>query len=203
MRSNKQAHKVQPGERALIERCKQGDLSAFDELVHRYEKQVYGFAYRMTGNYDDANDIASEAFVKVFQAIESFRGDANFSTWVFRIVTNLYLDHRKRTRAHVTVPLDEYVELEESAVARQIEDTAPGPLEMVEAGERGQTLEAAINQLPEYQRLMVLLFHSQGKSYEEIAEIMGLPIGTVKSRLSRARLALKEKLEPYRELFID
>ena len=203
MRTAKVAHGTQPDEKLIINRCKQGDLSAFDELVHRYEKQVYGFAYRMAGNYDDANDIASEAFVKVFQAIESFRGDANFSTWLFRIVTNLYLDHRKRTKAHVNVSLDEYFELDESTVARQIEDTSPGPLEQVEAGERSLILENAINQLPDYQRLMVLLFHTQGQSYEEIAEIIGLPIGTVKSRLNRARLALKEKLEPMRELFTE
>jgi RNA polymerase sigma-70 factor (ECF subfamily) len=203
VRSTRQAHTIQPDEKLLIERCKQGDLSAFDELVRRYEKQVYGFAYRMAGNYDDANDIASEAFVKVFQAIESFRGESNFSTWLFRIVTNLYLDHRKRSKAHVNVPLDEYLDLEESSVARQIEDTSPGPLELVEAGERAQILEAAIQQLPEYQRLMVLLFHTQGKSYEEIAQIMELPIGTVKSRLNRARLALKDKLEPVRELFSE
>lgn len=185
----------------IIERCKQGDLSAFDDLVRRYEKQVYNFAYRMTGNYDDASDIASEAFIKVFNAIESFRGDANFSTWLFRIVTNLYLDGRKRSKAHMNIPLDEYIDLEESTVTRQIEDPSPSPLELVEAGERLDVLGRAIGSLPDYQRIMVVLYHTQGQSYEEIAEIVGLPIGTVKSRLNRARLALKEKLEPVRELF--
>ena len=188
-------------ESAVIERCKQGDLSAFDDLVRRYEKQVYNFAYRMTGNYDDANDIASEAFVKIYNAINSFRGDANFSTWLFRIVTNLYLDERKRSKAHYNVPLDEYIDLEESSVARQIEDSSPGPLAIVESRECAQALDRAINALPDYQRVMVVLYHNQGQSYEEISEIMGLPIGTVKSRLNRARLALKEKLEPVRELF--
>lgn len=201
MKTRNDAKSGRQGESALIQRCKQGDLSAFDDLVRMYEKQVYNFAYRMTGNYDDANDIASEAFVKVFQAIESFRGDANFSTWLFRIVTNLFLDHRKRSKAHLNVPLDEYIELEESSVTRQIEDPSPGPLDLLEAGERQKVLESAINELPEYQRIMVHLFHSQCQSYEEIAEIVGLPIGTVKSRLNRARLALKEKLEPTRELF--
>lgn len=188
-------------ETAVIERCKRGDLSAFDDLVRMYEKQVYNFAYRMTGNYDDANDISSEAFMKVYQAIGSFRGESNFSTWLFRIVTNLYLDHRKRSKAYMNVPLDEYIELEESSVARQIEDPSPGPSDLLESGERSEIVMKAIGELPEYQRMMVLLFHTMGQTYEEIAESLGLPIGTVKSRLNRARLSLKEKLEPVRELF--
>ena len=186
---------------ALIDRCKRGDLSAFDELVRLYEKQVYNFAYRMTGNYDDANDIAAEAFIKVFQAVGTFRGESSFSTWLFRIVTNLFLDHRKRSKSYVNVPLDEYIELEESSVARQIEDPAPGPSELLESAERSEIVMKAICELPEYQRMMVLLFHTMGQTYEEIAESLGLPIGTVKSRLNRARLSLKEKLEPMRELF--
>jgi RNA polymerase sigma-70 factor (ECF subfamily) len=188
-------------EKAIIERCKQGDLVAFDDLVRMYEKQVYGFAYRMAGNYDDANDIASEAFVKVYNAIGSFRGDANFSTWLYRVITNIYLDHRKRSKAHLCVPLDDYIELEENSVSRQIEDDSPGPLDQVQTSERNGILEHAINELPEYQKMMILLFHTEGKSYEEISAIIGMPIGTVKSRLNRARLALKEKLGAYRELF--
>lgn len=201
VRTQRKEREERVEEKAIIARCKEGDLSAFDELVRLYEKQVYNFAYRMTGNYDDANDIAAEAFIKVFQAIESFRGDSNFSTWLYRIVTNLFLDHRKRNKAYANVPLDEYIELEESTVTRQLEDPSPGPLEQLESGERSEIVTKAISELPEYQRMMVLLFHTMGQSYEEIAETLGLPIGTVKSRLNRARIALKEKLEPVRELF--
>ncbi len=190
-----------PEERALIERCKKGDLGAFNELVKKYEKQVYNFAYRLTGNYDDANDVAQEAFLRVYNAIGGFRGDASFTTWLFRITTNVFLDDRKRARAHPTASLDEQMDLEESSVARQIEDTAPSPIAQTEEKERAQILEDAIQSLPEYQRVMVVLYHSQQQSYEEIAEAMSLPIGTVKSRLNRARLALKEKLTPLRELF--
>lgn len=188
-------------ERALIQQCKQGILSAFDKLVEKYEKRVFNFAYRMAGNYDDANDVAQEAFIRVFNAIGSFRGDANFSTWLYRIVTNVYLDERKRAKSHMHTPLDDYIELEENAVARQVEDTGPGPEELAEQKERHDLLQAAIQTLPDYQRVMVLLYHVEARSYEEIAEIMNLPIGTVKSRLNRARLALKEKLQPIRELF--
>lgn len=192
---------VSTEEKNIIERCKQGDLAAFNELVKKYEKQVYNFAYRLTGNYDDANDIAQEAFLRVYNAIGSFRGDASFTTWLFRITTNVFLDDRKRARAHPHASLDEYMELEESSVARQIEDPSPSPEAITEEKERAQILQTAVHSLPEYQRAMVSLYHTQQKSYEEIAEIMDLPIGTVKSRLNRARLALKEKLSPLRELF--
>ena len=192
---------VSAEEKALIERCKRGDLAAFNDLVRKYEKQVYNFAYRLTGNYDDANDVAQDAFLRVFNAIGSFRGDASFSTWLFRITTNVFLDERKRAKAHPQASLDEYLELGESSVARQIVDPSPTPEVVLEESERAQILSKAISDLPEYQRAMVTLYHSQQKSYEEIAEIMDLPIGTVKSRLNRARLALKEKLSGLRELF--
>ena len=192
---------VSAEEKALIERCKRGDLAAFNDLVRKYEKQVYNFAYRLTGNYDDANDVAQDAFLRVFNAIGSFRGDASFSTWLFRITTNVFLDERKRAKAHPQASLDEYLELGESSVTRQIEDPSPTPEAVLEESERAQILSNAVSDLPEYQRAMITLYHGQQKSYEEIAEIMDLPIGTVKSRLNRARLALKEKLSGLRELF--
>lgn len=188
-------------EKALIQRCKQGDIAAFNELVERYNKRVFNFAYRMSGNYDDACDVAQEAFVRVFNAINTFRGEANFTTWLYRIVTNVYLDERKKQKSHMHTSLEDYIDLEENSVTRQIEDGRPTPDNVVEQGERDDLLKQAIQELPEYQRMMVVLYHTQSKSYEEIADIMKLPIGTVKSRLNRARLALKEKLEPIRELF--
>lgn len=188
-------------DKSLIQKCKQGDIAAFNELVQRYEKRVFNFAYRMAGNYDDANDVAQEAFIRVFNSIGTFRGDANFTTWLYRIVTNVFLDERKKHKAHLQTSLEDYIELEENSVTRQIEDGKPTPDFLIEQGERNTLLQKAIQALPEYQRIMVVLYHTQSKSYEEIAEIMKLPIGTVKSRLNRARLALREKLEPIRELF--
>ena len=188
-------------ETALIGRCKQGDIGAFNELVQQYEKRVFNFAYHMSGNYDDAHDVAQEAFIRVFNSIGTFRGDANFTTWLYRIVTNVFLDERKKQKSHMHTSLEDYIELEENTVTRQVEDTGPTPDCLVETNERDTILKHAIQELPEYQRVMVVLYHTQSKSYEEIAQIMKLPIGTVKSRLNRARLALKEKLEPVRELF--
>jgi RNA polymerase sigma-70 factor, ECF subfamily len=192
---------VSPEEKDIIERCRNGSLGAFNDLVNRYEKQVYNFAFRLTNNYDDASDIAQDAFLRVYHAIGTFRGDSSFSTWLYRITTNVFLDDRKRARAHPKLSLDEYLELEEASISRQIEDPGPSPEAIVEEAERSRILQQAISTLPEYQRLMVVLYHAQQKTYEEIAEIMDLPIGTVKSRLNRARLALKQKLSALRELF--
>ncbi len=188
-------------DRSLIHRCQQGDLNAFNELVQRYEKVVYNFAYRLTGSYDDANDVAQDAFVRAYNAIRSFRGDSAFSTWLFRITTNVFLDEKKKTRSRPQQSLDEYIELEESSVGRQIEDPSPTPEEILGDKERGEVLANAIASLPDYQRAMVLLYHVHEKSYEEIAEMMKLPIGTVKSRLNRARLALKDKLSGMKDFF--
>lgn len=189
-------------EPALIARCKQGSRAAFDELMGRYERKVYNFAFRLCGNYDDANDIAAESFLRVYNSIEHFRGDSSFITWLFRIVTNIYLDLRKRQRARPQQSLEEALELEETSLRRQFEDPAPGPEEHAQARERTQLLREAVDALPDYQRVMVVMYHMQGKSYEEIAEAVGLPIGTVKSRLNRARLAMRDKLRAHPEHFV-
>ena len=188
-------------EHFVIERCKRGERAAFDELIRTYEKRVYNLAYRLSGHYDEANDISVDAFLRVYQAIRLFRGDANFSTWLYRIVTNVYLDRRKRSKNKQNLPLEEYIELEENSVTRQIEDPAPTPAQTAEARERSDLLQDAISALPDYQRAMIVLYHTEGLSYEEIAAAMGLKIGTVKSRLNRARLMLREKLEPLKEHF--
>jgi RNA polymerase sigma-70 factor (ECF subfamily) len=193
-----------PGEdeRKLIERSRRGELAAFDELVRRYERSVYNTAYRLSGSYDDASDIAQEAFVRAWNNLKSFRGDSAFSTWLYRIVTNVFLDERKRRRSRPHRSLEEELDLDESSVTRQFEDPSPGPQERAEGDERRRLLEQAIATLPEAQRVMVVLYHTQGLAYEEIAEITRLPMGTVKSRLNRARLALRDRLGPVAELFV-
>jgi RNA polymerase sigma-70 factor (ECF subfamily) len=184
----------------LIQRCQRGDREAMNQLIQVHQKHVFNLAFRLSNNYDDAQDIAQEAFIRVFNSIHNFRGDANFTTWMHRIVTNVFLDERKKQRVREHGSLDEYLELEDSSVARQIEDPSPGPEDAVEQRERHEVVAQAVLQLPENQRVMIALYHFQGRSYEEIAATMQLPIGTVKSRLNRARLALKEKLGAAREL---
>ncbi len=188
-------------EKLLIERCKKGENAAFDQLIRNYEKRVYNLAYRLSGSYDEASDVSLDAFVRVFQAIKHFRGDSNFATWLFRIVTNVYLDRRKRMKNRQHLSLEEYIELEDSVVKRQIEDPSPAPSTIAETNERNAALHKAVASLPDYQRVMIVLYHTEGLSYDEIAEALDLPIGTVKSRLNRARLVLREKLQSKGELF--
>jgi RNA polymerase sigma-70 factor, ECF subfamily len=184
----------------LVQRVRSGDFSAMDELVQRHYRNVFNLAYRLSGHYDDAQDIVSEVFIRVHNALPSFRGDAHFTTWLYRIVRNVFLDERKKQRIRNHSSLEEMVDLEDSAVSRQVEDPTPGPAWQVERSERADLIQRAVLSLPESQRLMIGLYHFQHRSYEEIAEVMGLPIGTVKSRLNRARLALKNKLHGTREL---
>lgn len=188
-------------DRQLIERCRNGDREAFDELVRRYERQAYNLAYRLSGNYDDASDVVVEAFVRAFQGLHTFRGDANFGTWLHRVVVNTFLDMRKRSKGRQHISLEEQLELDGDTFTRQIEDTSPGPQELVEQEEREEVLQRAIEQLSPDRRILIVLYHFENLSYEEIAQMLKLPVGTVKSRLNRARLALREILEPSRELF--
>ena len=188
-------------EQQIIARCKHGDRSAFDELIRLYESRVYNFAFRLCGRYDEANDVASETFVRLYNSLSNFRGESSFITWLFRIATNVYLDERKRQRARPSESLDELVALEENAVSRQFEDPRPGPDDLAQLQERTDLLQKAILTLPDYQRIMVVMYHTEGQSYEEIASTLDLPIGTVKSRLNRARLALREALQPVQEHF--
>jgi len=189
-------------ERKLIERSREGDIAAFDQLVRKYERSVFNTAYRLSGSYDDASDIAQEAFVRAWNNLKSFRGDAAFSTWLYRIVTNIFLDERKRKKNRQHRSLEEERDLDESSVTRQYEAPSPGPQDIAEGEERRRILEQAISSLPDNQKAMVVLYHTQGLAYEEIAEITGLPMGTVKSRLNRARLALRDRLGPVTELFV-
>ena len=184
----------------LVARVRSGDFSAMDELVQRHYRNVFNLAFRLSGNYDDAQDIVSEAFIRVHNALPNFRGDANFTTWLYRIVKNVFLDERKKQRVRNHASLEEMVDLEDSAVSRQVEDPTPGPESLIERGERADTIQKAVGTLPEAQRVMIALYHFHHRSYEEIAEVMNLPIGTVKSRLNRARLALKNKLYDTKEL---
>ncbi|MCW5935442.1 MAG: sigma-70 family RNA polymerase sigma factor [Fimbriimonadia bacterium] len=186
----------------LIEKCKKGDQEAFDLLVRRYENKVYQYAYRLTQNQEDAADVASETFIRMYNSLKNFRGESQLSTWLYRVVSNVFYDFRKKERSHDHLPLEIPTDEGESEMERPLED--PNSVDMDEhilKMERNRILMNAIKQLPEYQRVMVVLFHVEDRPYEEIAQIMDMPLGTVKSRLNRARAALREILEPHLELF--
>lgn len=184
-------------ELALVERCQSGDAAAFDSLVAKYASQVYNLAYRMIGDPDDAEDISQEVFLRVHRAIKGFRGSSSFTTWVYRVATNVCLDELKRRKRRPTVT--EWSEQEEASV-----EPSPAAAANPEAAtlrrERQELVQRAIRSLPEAQRVVVVLYDLQGLSYDEIAEALGASLGTVKSRLNRARVALKSKLARHLEL---
>lgn len=185
----------------LIARSKQGDREAFNLLVDRYSTQIYNFAYRMTNKHEDAQDIYQDAFIHAFKGIKNFRADSQFSTWLYRIVRNVFLDEQKRRRSRPAVSLEENIETEDGSIAREVEDDAPSPEEVVQQNERRRLVQAAIAQLPERQREILTLYDLQGLSYEEIASTLEINVGTVKSRLNRARRSLRDRLVPVKELF--
>ena len=182
----------------IVAQARRGDLSAFEELVTRYEKRVYAIALRSSGSPEDAADITQEVFLKVWRSMESFRGDSGFSTWLFRITMNLCVDHaRRRQTPPQTQPLVQGEEDDE----RPIPDTAPTPEEHLENSELGRELAAALDEVSDEHRRIVLLRDVSGMSYTEIAEVLEISEGTVKSRLSRARIALRKILLKRGNLF--
>jgi RNA polymerase sigma-70 factor, ECF subfamily len=185
----------------LIQRSQRGDREAFDTLVRKHEAKAYQYAYRLTRNQDEASDIVAEAFVRVYNAIHNFKSQAAFGTWLFRILTNCFLDLKKKEKNRPTTSLESSIQTSDGLLERQIEDPKPSPLEQTFVSERSQRIADALKQVPEYQRSMILMYHAEQMSYEDIAAALDLPIGTVKSRLNRARIALREILVKDEELF--
>ena len=174
----------------ILAQARRGELDAFEELVRRYEKRVYAIALRSAGSPEDAADITQDVFLRAWRSIESFRGDSGFSTWLFRITMNICVDHvRHRQTQPQTMALTN-----DEDEGRPIPDTAPTPEEHLDNSERGRELAAALDEVSEEHRRIVLLRDVSGMSYTEIAEILEISEGTVKSRLARARIALRKVL---------
>jgi RNA polymerase sigma-70 factor (ECF subfamily) len=181
-------------ETSLIDACRRGHPGAWDALIQRYEKPLYKFAFALARNHDDASDIAGQVLVRLFENIHTFRNESNFTSWVFRIARNVYVDTCIRAPHRSHVSLDEGIEVEGNTLLHQVADDGPGPEQRFLDQEKRNLLNKAIRHLPSYQRRMVEMFHEEGRSYEEIARETGLSLGTVKSRLSRARHMLRERL---------
>jgi len=181
----------------LVQKCREGSREAFDVLIRRYERPIYHLAYRLAGNYDDAHDIAAEAFLRIFRSIGTFRCAITLPAWINRIVANVFYDMRRRQQRHPTSSLDALAERTGGGTLAAEETRGNSPQAFAEENERTRILNRAIASLPDYQRTMVTLFHGEGRTYEEVAQMMKIPVGTVKSRLNRARLALREKLAPH------
>lgn len=190
---------VMQADTALVQRAQANDRAAFNEIVLRYKSKVYNYICRMVHSPLDAEDLTQETFVRAYLSIRSFQSRASLNTWLFRIATNLCIDHsRKFKRADaLTVSLSQEDSDEGMESQRDIPDLAFDPQRLLLNKELGKRLDVALSSLPEKMRTVVLLYDIEGLSYEEIAGVLGCPLGTIKSRLFHARSALRDKLAPY------
>lgn len=179
---------------ALIRRAAQKDEQAFEQLMLLHQKAVYNICYRMAGNAEDALDLSQEVFLKLWRTLEQYQFDAAFSTWLYRMTQNACIDFLRRQKrqqhASLTVSDDEAAGKELS-----VPDPAPLPEDRVIFNEKQEDIRTAMNALPPDFSEILELRVVRNLPYEQIAQIMGLPVGTVKSRLARARLQLKKRLE--------
>lgn len=181
----------------LVERCRQGISDAFDELVLEYQKKVFNVAYRLLNNYDEANDIAQEVFVRAYKNIGGFRKESSIFTWLYRITVNLSMNRLKvlnRERKRLN-SLDDPVSTEEGEVKKEISANGPLPSDILVQKERSELIQKALISLDDEFRIILVLRDIEGLSYEEIARILKINVGTVKSRLHRGRMMLKDKLQ--------
>lgn len=189
---------IKLSDHALIEATKSGDEAAFGEIMDRYRNPLTNYLYRFLNDYEEAVDLAQETFVRVYFAIDRYHTQFAFSTYIYRIATNLAISEIRRRKRRKLLSLTGLFQSEDdSAVEFQPPDTRPLADANLVENERDQTIARAIAALPEKYRVPVILRDIEGKTYDEIAEIMELGLGTTKSRISRGRGLLKEKLEHY------
>jgi len=173
------------------------ELARYEAIVQRYARHVYNIAYRMVGNEADARDLSQEAFLRVYRALRRVEPGAPLESWLYRIVSNLHIDLlRKRPRVRME-SLDVPVETPRGAVLREFPDLASSPEAILEREQLDGAIQRALGTLSEELRLVVVLSDIEGFSYEEIAAFLRVPLGTVKSRLHRARQILQQRLHPY------
>lgn len=183
----------------LVLRCKEGDREAFDEIVTRYKDGIYNYISRMISNRDEVDDLAQEVFVRAYTGLRSFRQDSNLRTWLYRIASNLCIDRYRRAgiERKLVMPLEQ----EDETGSREIDlpDRTNDPQMVCERTELQAHVQRALSRLPDKLRTTILLYDMEGLSYEEIAEALEVPVGTVKSRLFNARMQLRNWLKAYVE----
>ncbi|MDH7568190.1 MAG: sigma-70 family RNA polymerase sigma factor [Armatimonadota bacterium] len=190
---------MEVADRLLVERCKQNDIEAYAVLVDRYRNKILNYVARYSGAAD-AEDLTQEVFIRAYLGIKNFRGRSSFQTWLFQIANNVCVDRfRRARRERVVCSLDHPIETDGGEVEREVPDWSNNPEELAHGREMQEMVQRALLMLPEKLRAVVVLHDLQGMPYEEIAEILGIPVGTVKSRLFNARMELRKRLRPYWE----
>jgi RNA polymerase sigma-70 factor (ECF subfamily) len=184
-------------ELALVNAAKTGDVSAFEQLVKRYDRNVFRIAQHITHSREDAEDVVQEAFLKAYSNLAQFQGQSKFYTWLVRIAVNEALMKLRRRRPERFVSLDEDVKTEEDSLPREVADWSPNPEQLYNQSELRDILSRTIQGLPPTFRTVFVLRDVEGLSTEETAEALDLSVPAVKSRLLRARLQLRERLNRY------
>jgi RNA polymerase sigma-70 factor, ECF subfamily len=184
-------------ELALVASAKAGDVTAFEELVRRYDRNVFRIAQHITQNREDAEDVVQDAFIKAYTNLKQFQGQSKFYTWLVRIAVNEALMKLRRRRPERTVSLDEEIKTEDDSVPREVADWSPNPEQQYKQAELREILDKTINGLPASFRTVFVLRDVEGLSTEETADALELSVPAVKSRLLRARLQLRERLNKY------
>ena len=188
-------------DKELMERCKNGDMSAFDLLVQRHKAPLINFIYRSIGDPETAEDLAQETFIRIYKNIGKYRKDiAAFRTWMYRIAANLCRNELRNRGRRWSVLVNSAIGEQDDDPVVNAADVSAGPDGQLEEKELQEILANTLSRLPERLRNVLILRDIEGMPYEEIAEIMGKPLGTVKSRLNRARLMLKDKIAAYVQL---
>ncbi|MCU1284413.1 MAG: polymerase, sigma-24 subunit, RpoE [Acidobacteriales bacterium] len=184
-------------ELALIQSAREGDIAAFEQLIRKYDRNVFRIAQHITQNREDAEDVVQDAFLKAYQNLKQFQGNSKFYTWLVRIAVNEALMKLRKRKSSKTVSMDEDVETEDGSVPREVADWSPNPEQQYRQAELSEILEKTIQGLPMGFRTVFMLRDVEGLSTEETAETLGLSVPAVKSRLLRARLQLRERLNRY------
>lgn len=180
-------------EQRLVEASQRGDVEAFNQLVRLYEGRVYNLCYRMLGDADAAADVTQDSFISAYRNLNRFRGGL-FRSWLFRIATNACYDALRARKRRPTVSLSAQADYDDDGPAFDLPDAGESPDERALRRELSAAIQRGIEQLPEEQRIVIILSDIQGLAYEEIAEVTSTNLGTVKSRLSRARARLRDIL---------
>jgi RNA polymerase sigma-70 factor (ECF subfamily) len=183
----------------LISACKEGNRCAWNELVKRYEPAAFRLAFKFAGNRDDAEDVVSLVFIRVYSRIQTFRAGSCFGAWLSTVVRNTYIDSFVRSRNRKRQLSLSTLKEGEDLPARDVVDPSPSPMNSIIIKQRDELVRETISHLPGYQRQLMDMYYSEGKSYSEISRRTGLPEGTVKSRMFRARHNLRDRLEPFAE----
>jgi len=182
---------------ALVQKARRGDMEAFAALVAKYQDRVFNVVFRMCSRREDAEELAQETFLRALERISQFRGQSRFYTWLFRIAANMVISHRRRSgriKFQSLSGLEELPPTQAAALTRAAGKPGPSPQAAVVAAETKRRIEDALGQLDDQMRLVVVLRDVEDMEYSQMADVLNVPVGTVKSRLHRARCALKEKL---------